>query len=359
MINVTKTYLPDLRTYTSLVQRAYDAAWLTNRGELVLELEQNINSYLDISSSILMTNGTLPIQIALHLLAKGGEVITTPFSYVATTSSILWEGCTPVFADIEPNTWTINPLEVRKKITPNTRCILATHVFGNPCDVQALLEISKEFDIPIIYDGAHAFGVKYQEESIFSFGTFSTCSFHATKLFHCGEGGMLTSSDPILLEKAFHRHNFGHNGPLDYHCVGINAKMSELQAAMGLAVLPAVEKLIAHRKTLFETYQRHLGEKLTFLEIRPQTEWNYAYCPVVFSDESVLLKVLATLNTADIYPRRYFYPSLNQLPYLTHFEPMPISESLAKRIACLPLSHDLNSEKIANIAKLILSALES
>jgi len=355
MINVTKTYLPTLERYTSFLQRAFDAAWLTNRGELVLELEQNIQSYLDIPSSILMTNGTLPLQIALHLLGKGGEVITTPFSYVATTSSILWENCTPVFADIDPLTWTIDPQGIRDKISDKTTCILATHVFGNPCDVEALNEISVTFGIPIIYDGAHAFGVRYKGKSIFSFGTFSTCSFHATKLFHCGEGGMLTSGDKNLLEQAFHKHNFGHNGPLDYHCVGINAKMSELQAAMGLAVLPEVDKLIAHRKLLVETYQQVLGDSVQYLHIREHTDWNYAYFPVVFSSEEITLQVVEKLQAAAIYPRRYFYPSLNTLRYLPSQEAMPVSESLATRILCLPMSHSLSPDEARFISHLILS----
>jgi dTDP-4-amino-4,6-dideoxygalactose transaminase len=304
-----------------------------------------------------MTNGTLPIQVALHLLARRGEVITTPFSYVATTSSILWEGCIPVFADIDPKTWTIDPVEIRKKITSQTRCILATHVFGNPCDVEELDAISKEFNIPIIYDGAHAFGVRYKNLSIFEFGTVSTCSFHATKLFHCGEGGMLVATDPLLQEQAFNRHNFGHNGPLDYHCVGINAKMSELQAAMGLAVLPEVNRLIEHRKSLFKTYSELLQFRLQFIELREDTTWNYAYCPVVFENEEMLLQVMAVLNEETIYPRRYFYPSLNTLSYLDVKTDMPVSESLAERILCLPMSHELNCEKITKIAELILSVL--
>ena len=357
MINVTKTYLPDINLYTSYLQRAYDACWLTNRGELLLELEEKINSFLGIPSCILMTNGTLPIQVALHLLAEKGEVITTPFSYVATTSAVLWEGFTPVFADIEPTNWTIDPLEVRKKITAQTRCILATHVFGNPCDVDALEQISKEFNIPVIYDGAHAFGVRYKDQSIFEFGKISTCSFHATKLFHCGEGGMLVAPDRLFREQAFHMHNFGHNGPLDFHCIGINAKMSELQAAMGLAVLPEVNRLIDHRKSLYTTYSDLLNTKLQFIELRAQTDWNYAYCPVVFENEEILLQVVAVLNKETIYPRRYFYPSLNTLSYLDVKTDMPVSESLAERILCLPMSHELNCEKITKIAELILSVL--
>ncbi|MFN5032404.1 MAG: DegT/DnrJ/EryC1/StrS family aminotransferase [Flavobacteriia bacterium] len=356
MINVTKTYLPDINLYTSYLQRAYDACWLTNRGELVVELEEKINSFLGIPSCILMTNGTLPIQVALHLLAEKGEVITTPFSYVATTSSILWEGCTPVFADIDPLTWTIDPQTIRDKITKKTTCILATHVFGNPCDVEALAEISKTHNIPIIYDGAHAFGVRYKGESIFSFGTFSTCSFHATKLFHCGEGGMLTSGNAKLLELAFHKHNFGHNGPLDYHCVGINAKMSELQAAMGLAVLPEVDALIAHRKLIVEKYQEALGDCVSYLQIREHTDWNYAYFPVVFSSEEITNRVITQLNASEIFPRRYFHPSLNTLSYLSAQHAMPVSESLVSRILCLPVSHSLNHEEVMFISQLILRA---
>jgi dTDP-4-amino-4,6-dideoxygalactose transaminase len=358
MINVTKTYLPDIQRYSEIVKRAFDSSWLTNRGELVLELEGNINNYLGVEKSILMANGTIPLQIALQLLAKKGEVITTPFSYVATTSSIIWEGCTPVFADIDPVTWTIDPKAVEKLITERTTAILATHVFGNPCDVTALKVISEKYKLPVIYDGAHAFGVTYKGYSLLSFGDVSTCSFHATKLFHCGEGGLLVASTKELHERCFHAHNFGHNGPEHFHGVGINGKMSELHAAMGLSILPDVDQIIEKRKQLFTWYKKELSGCVQFIQIRPKTEWNYAYCPVLFANEDELLIAVNSLNKLDIFPRRYFYPSLNTLPYVAKSNTL-ISENISSRILCLPMSHDLTSEEVQIITSTIRAKFNS
>ena len=190
----------------------------------------------------------MPLQIALKVLAGNGEVITTPFSYVATTAAIVWENCTPVFVDIHPEYLTIDETKIEAAITEKTTAILATHVFGNPCNVEEIDRIAKKHGLKVIYDAAHCFGVKYKGESIFNFGDVSTCSFHATKIFHTGEGGAMFCKDPELYKKLFYSHNFGHKGETDFHGLGINAKMSELQAAMGLAVLPHLSGLIEARK---------------------------------------------------------------------------------------------------------------
>ena len=336
MINVTQTFLPPISDYQQILQRAWDKIWLTNRGELVLELENNIAQKLSSKKGIAMNNGTIPIQIALKLLGKGGEIITTPFSYVATTSSILWEGWTPVFVDIEPNYWTIDPEKIESAITEKTTCILATHVFGNPCDVIKMNAISKKYNLAVIYDAAHSFGVTYAGQSIFDFGDISTCSFHATKIFHTGEGGMLFANDDQLFMDAYNAHNFGHNGPTAFHGVGINGKMSELSAAMGLAVLPYLDEIIAARKEIADNYFSNLSTTVQTIDLRDGTNWNYSYFPVVFETEEQLLKVIEKLNKQDINPRRYFYPSLNTLEFVNGSS-CPISESLASRILCLPL----------------------
>lgn len=336
MTNVTQTFLPPVSEYQQILQRAWDKIWLTNRGELVLELENNIAQKLSSKKGIAMNNGTIPIQIALKLLGKGGEIITTPFSYVATTSSILWEGCTPVFVDIEPNYWTIDPDKIEAAITEKTTCILATHVFGNPCDVININAIAKKYNLAVIYDAAHSFGVTYAGQSIFDFGDISTCSFHATKIFHTGEGGMLFANDDQLFSDAYNAHNFGHNGPTAFHGVGINGKMSELSAAMGLAVLPYLDEIIASRKEIADYYFSNLSSTVQTIDLRDGTNWNYSYFPVVFETEEQLLNVIEKLNEQDINPRRYFYPSLNTLDFLNGSS-CPISESLASRILCLPL----------------------
>ncbi len=336
MTNVTETFLPPIMEFQQILQRAWNNKWLTNRGQLVLELENNIAQKLSSKKGIAMNNGTIPIQIALKLLGKGGEIITTPFSYVATTSSIVWEGCTPVFVDVEPNYWTIDPEKIEQAITEKTTCVLATHVFGNPCDVEKIEAIALKHNISVIYDAAHCFGVNYKAKSIFEFGEISTCSFHATKIFHSGEGGMLFANNDKLFSDAYNAHNFGHNGPIAFHGVGINGKMSELSAALGLAVLPYLDEIIAARKEIADYYFANLNNSVQTIRLREGTIWNYSYFPVVFKTEEQLLKVIQKLNEHDVNPRRYFYPSLNTLDFVNG-KSCPISESLASRILCLPL----------------------
>lgn len=353
MIPVTQTFLPPIDEYQAQVQRAFDNRWLTNRGELVKELEEKLKSYLSVDWLTITNNGTIPLQIAIKLLGKGGEVITTPFSYVATTASIVWENCTPVFVDIHPEYLTIDETKIERAITEKTTCILATHVFGNPCHIEAIETIAKKHNLSVIYDAAHCFGVNYNGKSIFNYGDVSTCSFHATKLFHTGEGGAIFANDKDLQHQLFYSHNFGHNGPLSFYGLGINAKISELQAAMGLAVFPYIDAIISERKKVVEQYDKLLDfSKMRKIKIRENTEWNYSYYPVIFENESTLLKAQEVLNQKDIFPRRYFYPSLNTIEYVKG-QSMPISEDIASRIMCLPLYVGLELDKIEEICSLI------
>lgn len=353
MIPVTQTFLPPIDEYQAQVQRAFDNRWLTNRGELVKELEEKLKSYLSVDWLTITNNGTIPLQIAIKLLGKGGEIITTPFSYVATTASIVWENCTPVFVDIHPEYLTIDETKIEQAITEKTTCILATHVFGNPCNIEAIETIAKKYGLSVIYDAAHSFGVNYNGQSIFNYGDVSTCSFHATKLFHTGEGGVMFAKDKDLQHKLFYTHNFGHNGPLAFHGLGINAKISELQAAMGLAVFPYIETIIKERKYVVEQYDKLLDfSKIQKLKIRANTEWNYSYYPIIFETETTLLKAQEILNQKDIFPRRYFYPSLNTIEYVKG-QSMPISEDIASRIMCLPLYVGLELDKIIEICSIV------
>ena len=356
MIPVTKSFLPPMEEYTAQVQRAFDNGWLTNRGELVRELETQLTDYLELEESkILCTNnGTVPLQIALKLLGNGGEIITTPFSYVATTAAIVWENCTPVFVDIHPDYLTIDETKIEAAITEKTTCILATHVFGNPCHVEEIERIAKKHNLKVIYDAAHCFGVKYKGKSIFEYGDISTCSFHATKLFHTGEGGAIFCKDPELFHKIFYSHNFGHDGPEKYHGLGINGKMSELNAAMGLAVLPYMEKICTGRKAVVTSYQELLQKHpLKPMMFRKYVSWNYSYYPVLFKNEVALTKAEQCLKENDIYARRYFYPSLNTIEF-TKGADMSISEDIAMRILCLPFYADLKTEEIKSITDIIL-----
>lgn len=353
MINVTKTFFPPLAEYNQQLERVWQNQWLTNRGVLLQELEAKLKVKLEVSNIIIMNNGTIPIQIALQLLGEQGEIITTPFSYVATTSAILWEHCTPVFVDIHPEYLTIDENKIEAAITAKTTAILATHVFGNPCAIEAIEAIAIKHNLKVIYDAAHAFGVTYKGQSIFEFGDVSTCSFHATKLFHTGEGGAVFCKDADLNHKLFYSHNFGHNGPLEFHGLGINGKISELQAAMGLSVLPYMELIVASRKQVVDTYASKLDfTKLTSIKIRNNTEWNYSYYPVIFESEARLLEVQKALNEKQIFPRRYFYPSLNTIPYVNGAS-MPVSESIASRVLCLPLYKGLEEEEVERIIEII------
>lgn len=353
MIPVTKTFLPPQEEYNSFLKRAWDKAWLTNRGELTIELEDKLKKHLDVSHLIITNNGTIPIQIALKLFGKGGEIITTPFSYVATSAAIVWENCTPVFVDINSEYLTIDETKIESAITPKTTAILATHVFGNPCHIEAIERIAKKHNLKVIYDAAHSFGVKYNNKSVFNFGDVSTCSFHATKLFHTGEGGAMFCNNDDIYHQLFYSHNFGHNGPLEFHGLGINAKISELQSAMGLAVFPYMNHIITERKKVVDFYSENLNFKtVSTIKIRENTEWNYSYYPLIFNSEATLLKVQEALLKENILPRRYFYPSLNTIDYVKGAE-MPISESIASRIVCLPLYVGLSKETLEKITQII------
>jgi dTDP-4-amino-4,6-dideoxygalactose transaminase len=355
MIPVTKSFLPPIEEYTAQVQRAYDKEWLTNRGELVQELEGKISDYLGLSESKLLitNNGTIPLQIALKLLGNGGEIITTPFSYVATTAAIVWENCTPVFVDINPNNLTIDASKIEAAITSKTTCILATHVFGNPCDIEEIQRIAEKHNLKVIYDAAHCFGVQYKGRSIFEYGDISTCSFHATKLFHTGEGGAIFCKDSELFHKIYYSHNFGHNGPLDFFGLGINGKISELHAAMGLAVFPYMNEIINERKKVTQLYNSLIDfKKVSKMELRSETTWNHSYYPIIFKSEEDLLETMEKLNNKNIFPRRYFYPSLNTIEYVISKE-MAISEKVASQILCLPLYYKLPNVSIIMIANII------
>ncbi|WP_298556291.1 DegT/DnrJ/EryC1/StrS family aminotransferase [uncultured Algibacter sp.] len=353
-IRVTKTFLPPQDEYQSILSRAWDKNWITNRGVLVEELENSLKTFLEVSNLIATTNGTLPLQIAIKALNLTGEIITTPFSYVATTSSIVWQGCTPVFVDIDPEYFTIDETKIEAAITKNTSAILATHVYGNPCNVLEIERIAKKHQLKVIYDAAHSFGVRYKGKSIFNFGDVSTCSFHATKIFHTGEGGAIFCKNKYY-DDMFNYHNFGHNGEEEFHGLGINAKMSEPQAAMGLAMLPYLQLIFKEREVLTNLYNSKLkNSRIELLKIREGTDWNHSYYPVIFKTESQLLKVRLELEKRNIYPRRYFFPSLNKLPYLT-YKSCPVSEKISALVLCLPLYPGLE-ESEANIITDIINA---
>jgi dTDP-4-amino-4,6-dideoxygalactose transaminase len=358
MINVTKTFLPDFEEYTRILKLAWDKAWITNNGILVQELENKLQRYLGVNHLLFCGNGTIVLQMALKGLNITREVITTPFSYVATTNALIWEGCTPVFVDINPHSFCIDVNKIEAAITERTEAILATHVYGLPCDVEAIESIAREYNLWVIYDGAHAFGTEYLNKPLLSYGDISTCSFHATKLFHTVEGGCIICHDEELLRQLVLLRSFGHIGD-EYFNVGINGKNSEFHAAMGLANLPHVEAIVQKRKVIHCLYKELLQQySIKFLSFDgTKVNFNYAYFPVIFSSEKELLNVQKALIQNNIYPRRYFYPSLNTLPFLASTNACPVSEDISKRVLCLPLYPDLIEEDVRQIASIITKTL--
>jgi len=356
-INVTKTFLPPMEEYVDYLEGIWARGQVTNHGPLVLELEQRLQEQLQAKHVILVANGTIALQIAIKALEIRGAAITTPFSYVATTSSLVWEGCHVIFADIDPDSLCIAPQAIAAAITPDTRAIVATHVYGNPCDVEHIRDIADAHKLSVIYDAAHAFGVRYQGRSLAAYGDIATLSFHATKLFHSIEGGALVTNDDELAHKVRYMRNFGHNGQEAYWGLGINGKLSELHAAMGLAVLKHVPALIASRRAASERYDGLLAAvPVKKPALRAGTDYNYAYYPILLESEKTLLRVKTRLNAADIHPRRYFYPSLNSLPYFAGIS-CPISEDASRKVLCLPLFPGLTSQDIETIVAEIRKAI--
>lgn len=359
MIYVTKPYLPDSEKYLAYVKDIWQREYLTNNGPLVQELERQLSHYFQASHVAYTSNGTISLQIAMKAFQlTQSEIITTPFSYVATTSSIVWEGCTPIFADIDPNTFNIDPSSVASLITPKTKAILATHVFGNPCAIEELEQLAQQHNLVIIYDAAHCFGTEYKGASILKYGNVSSISFHATKLFQTIEGGALVCNDVDLDKKFRLLRNFGHDGFDKYTGVGINGKNSEFHAAMGLCLMPDIEVILDERKRIFNRYQEELnGLPIHFQQIQPgTTRYNHAYVPVLFDSEATMLKVKKALEDQQVFSRRYFYPSLNTLDYVNS-QSVPVSSSISSRILCLPTFHGLEDQVITFICSTIKGVL--
>ncbi|MCO5240648.1 MAG: DegT/DnrJ/EryC1/StrS family aminotransferase [Chitinophagaceae bacterium] len=357
MIPVTKPFLPPKEEYENYLTGIWQRQWLTNMGPLANDLELKLKNYLQIKHLLFVTNGTIALQMAIKALELRGEIITTPFSFVATTSSIVWEGCQPVFVDINAETLNIDATKIESAITDKTVAILATHVYGNPCDVEAIDKIAKAHNLKVIYDGAHAFGIKINGKSVFEYGDISTCSLHATKLYHSIEGGLIITKDADLLKKLAYMRNFGFNGPEAFAELGINGKNSEFHAGMGLINLKYIDTIIEKRRTLTEHYQKKLiNFKATAPVWHKEATNNYGYFPLILENEELLIKCNQLLQTNEIFARRYFYPSLaTTLPYV-EFKPMLITDDIASKVLCLPLYYDLSIEEIDLVCRLLLRA---
>lgn len=353
MINITKTYLPPLEEYVEQLRKIWVTGQVTNNGPMLRDLEQRLKDYLGVKHLFLIANGTIGLQIALKALDITRKVVTTPFSYVATTGALLWENCTPVFADIKSDDFCIDPAKVEAAIDDDTEAIMAVHVYGYACDVNVLDDLATRHGLKIIYDAAHAFGSILDGRSLASYGDVSVLSFHATKLFHTVEGGAIITDDDELASRIQLHRAFGHIRD-DYFSLGINGKNSEFHAAMGLCLLPRVSECISMRRVLCERYDDLLIDTPL---VHPKSAMdglthNNAYYPVLFPSEDALLLVKSALEENDIVPRRYFYPPLNRLPY-RQGETCPVGESVSARVLCLPLSHQVTPEIQRTIAAII------
>jgi dTDP-4-amino-4,6-dideoxygalactose transaminase len=351
MLHVTKSYLPDLSEYVAYLEQIWANNHLTNDGPLLVELEKKLAEFLEVENLIFVGNGTIALQLALKALQIQGDVITTPFSYCATTNALIWENCNPIFADINPHSLTVESQEIQAKLTSNTQAILTTHVYGNAGDLEQQELVANAASIPLIYDGAHAFGVRYKGKSIYSYGDITTCSFHATKIFHTVEGGAVIVKDPIVAAKVRELRSFGHKGDV-YLSPGINGKNSEFHAAMGLVNLRHFDSIKNHRKGASQIYELALNPQIQRVSWNNEMERNFSYFPIILPSENQLTNIVEALNANNIYPRRYFYPSLNELPFVAK-QSCPISEDISRRILCLPLSASISDSEIKQVIDII------
>jgi dTDP-4-amino-4,6-dideoxygalactose transaminase len=358
MIPIVKPYQPELSKYQAYIEGIYQRKWLTNNGPLLKELEVRLADYLGVQHLMLVANGTLALQVAYRALGiDTGDVLTTPFTFAATPGSLMWQGLQPQFVDIANKSLNISPSLLNKHITRQTRAIAAVHVFGNPCDVERIEDIAKQHQLKVIYDAAHAFGCQYKGQSLLNYGDAATLSLHATKLFHCIEGGAIVFKHKDDMDKAKQLINFGFDKQNMPKFAGINVKMSEFHAAMGLAMFDDIDDIIAQRKVIVATYQHYLAGIVEFQTWSEHSENNGAYMPVLFNNESELLIVQEALTANAIESRRYFYPSLNTCAVYKNVVSCPVSESTALRALCLPLFVGLLKAEIKTICQTIKQCL--
>ena len=358
-ILVTRSSMPKFEDYIEEIKDLWDSHWLTNMGIKHKQLEAELSRYLDTLNITLFTNGHLALECAIAAFNLTGEVITTPFTFASTTHAIVRNGLRPVFCDINPDDYTIDTVKLEGVITDKTSAIIPIHVYGNICNVQEIERIAKKYNLRVIYDAAHAFGVTVNGESVANFGDASMFSFHATKVFHTIEGGAVTYNDPSLKKILNDIKNFGITGPETVEYVGGNAKMNEFQAAMGICNLRHVDSEIAKRKNVVERYNEHLSgiEGIKLSKPQDGIKSNYAYYPVVFDGyKKTRDEIFGELKTHNIMARKYFYPLTNSFDcYKNQYsaEDTPIAKYIAERVLTLPLYADLSLEVVDRICEII------
>jgi len=354
-IYVTMPTLAPLNEVNVYLKKIWDSGIMTHNGPLLQEFERKVAEWHGMKNHVVVTNGTVALQVAIRALELKGEIITTPFSFIATTSAIIWEGCTPVFCDIDPKTLNIDPIEIEKKITNKTVAIMPVHVFGNPCDIEKIDIIAKKHNLKVIYDAAHAVGVKYKGKSIFNYGDVSCTSYHATKMLNSGEGGGCYTNNDELHEKMKRIRFFGFSeDKTNVVDDGSNFKMTEVHASIGLANLKYLQKALDDRKEKYIIYKEILSKNKSLNFQKINEDCNYSYFPLIFASEQNLLNTEKALKAEKIFARRYFYPSLNTFTDIVPYVKMQNSEDVANRILCLPLYYDLDKEDIKRIAKIIM-----
>ncbi len=352
-IYVTQPFLPPLTEFSSYLEEIWRTGVMTHNGPLMCQLERDLSQYLGVPDTVCVANGTCAMQLALRALDLKGEIITTPFSYVATASIIRWEGCEPVFVDIDPETWNMDPAAIQDAITPRTVGIMPVHVFSAPCCIADIQALADRHHLRVIYDAAHAFGVNINGTSIMQYGDVSCTSFHATKIFNTCEGGACFTVNEDLSARLRRMRFFGFDRDKNVTDDGMNAKMTEISAGLGLVNLQYMDAVLKQRREKYELYTLLLKDRdyLQFQKINP-SEYNYSYMPVLFDDEECLLDVMQKLEAERIYVRRYFHPALNNIA-LYEGGATPVAASVASRIACLPLYHTLENEAISRICSII------
>jgi dTDP-4-amino-4,6-dideoxygalactose transaminase len=361
-IFVTSPLLPPLEEFIPYLEQIWQNKYLTNGGEFHQQLEKELAEYLGVEHLCLFANGTLALLTALQALRITGEVITTPYSFVATSHSLLWNGLTPVFADIDPKTCNIDPDKIEQLITPATSAILPVHCYGLPCDVERIQNIADAWGLKVIYDAAHAFGVTLDNRSVLNYGDLSILSFHATKVFNTFEGGAIICPDAKMKQRIDYLKNFGFAGETTVVAPGINAKMNEVQAAFGLVQLQHIDKALADRENIYHRYCEALADVpgISCFAAPENVSWNHAYFPVVVEEGYSLTRdqLYGVLKEQNIYSRRYFYPLISSFSMYRHLpsaqpEHLPQAEAVAQKILCLPIFPDLSDEDLDRVVILI------
>lgn len=360
-VPLNKPYMPALSHYQSYIERMYANVWLTNNGPLAQEFAKRLRDYLDVPYLVLTCNGTAALQLAFNLFNLKGNVVTSPFSFVATASSANWVGLATKFADIDSKTLNMSARHIEKAIDANTSAIVPVHVYGNPCDTKAISKIATNNGLKVVYDAAHAFGITQNKKSILSAGDASALSLHATKLFHCIEGGALILNNEEDYLRAQKIINFGinnNNGEIPER--GFNGKMSEAHAAMGLAMLDDIDHVLEKRLGLYNLYKKLLSAYVDFPLWDEESSQNAAYMPIILKTKKQTERVMSALSSQGVQTRKYFYPSLNTLRQFTNNESVlcPNSERIAQKVLCLPLFYSLDRRSVRFISEIIIEAVK-